>query len=641
MRIGSAFVGILLLLIGIWFHFRVASSIQHSHAAHAISAERLLHRVPTWMHVVLSAFMFLWLGLWLSYHKEVSFHPIDMLMYEAEARHEAFVAQAASSKSLAEAVQEYRARYRRHPPPGFDDWYNFATSRNSSVIDDFDNVYRDLLPFHTLTPAELRERTWTLISNPWNDVVGISIRDGQAAISPNVVPTHMWMLEGIVGMISKFADKLPDMDLAFNLNDECRVSVPYEVIEPMRRAGRQAHMPDQANRSWSPSRSNQWKPIPEQPLVLTPLAEASWEPIFHRFGNQGCLPSSAARTQRRWDRSSYCRSCAHPHSMGAFIANWTIAGDICHQPDLADLHGFYLSPAAFKASTYLFPIFSQSRAGGFNDILYPSAWNYLDKARYDPNPDHPDPSFAEKKSVLFWRGATSEGFSHEGNTGQWRGMTRQRFVHLANNINSTTPHEHLLIKSPANPDKLTYQNFAISQLSSVLVTDVHFVESIVRCGGRDCGDQDHEFSPLFTPLDFQSHWQYKYLLDLDGAGFSGRFLPFLKSNSLPFKAALFREWWDDRVQAWIHFVPLDLRGQGLWATLAYFQGLSAKFPGMKQDVVVDAHQREAERIARQGREWADQVLRKEDMEIYMFRLLLEWARLTDDGREELGFTLSG
>jgi hypothetical protein len=31
------------------------------------------------------------------------------------------------------------------------------------------------------------------------------------------------------------------------------------------------------------------------------------------------------------------------------------------------------------------------------------------------------------------------------------------------------------------------------------------------------------------------------------------------------------------------------------------------------------------------------VLRKEDMHVYMLRLLLEYARLCDDNREKLGF----
>ncbi|KAK4947270.1 hypothetical protein LTR28_007655, partial [Elasticomyces elasticus] len=123
-----------------------------------------------------------------------------------------------------------------------------------------------------------------------------------------------------------------------------------------------------------------------------------------------------------------------------------------------------------------------------------------------------------------------------------------------------------------------------------------------------------------------------YLLDLDGAGFSGRFLPFLQSHSLPIKAALFREWYDSCLTPWLHFVPLDSRGHGFWATLGYFVGL-------KGNDLAKAHETEAEAIAEKGREWAGKVLRKEDMEVYFFRLLLEWGRLTDDKRNELGFTM--
>lgn len=334
--------------------------------------------------------------------------------------------------------------------------------------------------------------------------------------------------------------------------------------------------------------------------------------------------------------SSACTSCYAPQSLGAFLANWSMAADVCHQPDLADLHGLYLSPAAFKGAHALYPIFSQSKATGFNDILYPSAWNYMDKAVYAPNEEFPDPPYAEKNSTLFWRGATSEGVSP--GHGQWRGMARQRFNHLANPINSSNPTQPLLLPTGKNQSsRLKYTLQSVSELSSLISTDVHFVDSILRCGGADCPDQAAEFAPLATPTDFQSHWRFKYLLDLDGAGFSGRFLPFLRSNSLPFKAALFREWWDDRLTPWMHFVPLDLRGHGLWATLAYFAGFEGGLGG--RQVAWEAREREGERIARKGREWAEQVLRKEDMEIYFFRLLLEWGRLTDDRRDELGFAV--
>ena len=96
-------------------------------------------------------------------------------------------------------------------------------------------------------------------------------------------------------------------------------------------------------------------------------------------------------------------------------------------------------------------------------------------------------------------------------------------------------------------------------------------------------------------------------------------------------------------------MPVDVRLHGLVATLAYFSGTSAGEPvsgggggggGSGGGGVVGqmkGNVEAGEKIAEAGREWAGRVLRKEDMEIYMFRLLLEWGRLTDDRRDEIGF----
>ncbi|KAG9565867.1 glycosyltransferase family 90 protein, partial [Aureobasidium melanogenum] len=282
----------------------------------------------------------------------------------------------------------------------------------------------------------------------------------------------------------------------------------------------------------------------------------------------------------------------------------------------------------------LYPVFSQSKVHGYNDIMYPSAWNYMDKAKYDPNDEHPDLAWDDKQRTLFWRGGTSEGVSSF--TGAWKGMARQRFMHLANNIASTLPAQPVLLPYPfaSKRKKLAYVDVPASELTKHVSVDVKLVEHIVRCGGIDCEDQEQHFAPMVPPTDFQSHWSYRYLLDLDGAAFSGRFIPFLQSRSLPFKAALFREWWDDRLTPWLHFVPLDLRGHGFWATLVYFMGLEGKVQG--KQVMLPAHDKQGQYIAEAGREWSNKVLRKEDMEIYMFRLLLEWGRITDDKRDELG-----
>ncbi|KAJ4365039.1 hypothetical protein N0V83_008655 [Neocucurbitaria cava] len=51
------------------------------------------------------------------------------------------------------------------------------------------------------------------------------------------------------------------------------------------------------------------------------------------------------------------------------------------------------------------------------------------------------------------------------------------------------------------------------------------------------------------------------------------------------------------------------------------------------------HDAAAKKIADEGRAWAEKVLRKEDMLIYVYRLLLEYARIVDDRRERLGWVM--
>ena len=576
------------------------------------------------------------------------FHPIDMLMYDANLHHEEYLRGNGHFNSLEEAVSQYQLRYNRNPPPGFDVWFEYAKNRSATIIEEFDQIYEDLLPFRIYLPSDLRWRTWEMVSNPWNEISGIIIRDGEAKVQENTKPDHRWMLEGVAVLISSFSRYLPDMDLAFNLNDESRVAVPWDHIRWLRE---KAKSNDQTgNGGWSSNRASGWLPITDEEHTTTIFRESSWRNNFRAWSSVGCPPNSFARTSPHiaTSHSHICGACIAPHSLGQFVSNWTDAADICHQPDMAHLHGFFLSPAAFKASDQLMPVFSQSKPHGYNDILYPSAWNYMDKAAYRPsepsgtpgeegyNPGHPDPPFTEKLNTLFWRGATSEGVSSENNA--WRGMTRQRLVHMANNL-TNSPHDDvtILLPNPSDHTKFKYQVLpgpAVKQLG--LNTDIAIVDTIVRCGARDCDDQFAEFG-LVPPTDFQNHWRYKYLFDLDGAGFSGRFLPFLQSHSLPFKTALFREWYDSRLTAWLHFVPQDIRLHGVWSTLAYFAGVKGTMWG--REIWWQGHEKEAEFIAEQGREWAGKVLRREDMEVYFFRLLLEWGRLTDDGRDELGFVV--
>lgn len=61
-------------------------------------------------------------------------HPIDVLIARGQSRWDKLLAR--HSVTLAQAVKEYRRRYARDPPEGFDTWFRFAKKRRVKIIDD-------------------------------------------------------------------------------------------------------------------------------------------------------------------------------------------------------------------------------------------------------------------------------------------------------------------------------------------------------------------------------------------------------------------------------------------------------------------------------------------------------------------------
>ncbi|KAI1288574.1 hypothetical protein F5Y03DRAFT_389146 [Xylaria venustula] len=569
----------------------------------------------------------------------------SMAAGRAESDH--WLADAAKSVSLESAVDEYRRRYGLPPPPNFDKWYEFTTSVNSPVIDAFDQISSDLLPFWAVPPKLLRERTTHLLEHPDLSMGGLLIQDGQISISPHIHGTHRWMMDVMEEMIKPFSQWLPDMQLAFNLDDECRVAIPaadMSHIMETAQAARSALRSKQDLATFSQTQDPSWN------NSFLDANDSIWErqsdsfdvfsksPIFNKLVAPACAADAPANQIAWWDRKRECKECSLPHMENGFVYNWTLAADPCHQPDLAHLHGFLTSPSAMGASRSLFPVFSQARVPHFTDILYPSPWSFSDKTQYEEERDLP---WDRKLNSVYWRGASSDGFALRGS---WQTFLRARFVHLASSIrDKVMTHNKLPFLGKRRPKvsadtavpvttpdrSLESRDSNDHTFNEQIQLNVSFVGSFSRCDERDCAAEHAIFygsSSAEPPAahDFQENWQHRHLIDLDGAGFSGRFLPFVRSASLPYRAALFRTWWEERIHPWRHYVPLDLRLGDFWPALNYFGGgVGAK---------------DAQEIAEDGQAWARKALRREDMQVYMFRLLLEWARIVDDNREGLGFS---
>jgi hypothetical protein len=77
-------------------------------------------------------------------------------MDDAERRFRALLSR--QSRSLRAAVAEYKRRYGRNPPKGFDAWWRFVQANKVKIVDEYDGLFGDLEPFWLMTGPEFRLR---------------------------------------------------------------------------------------------------------------------------------------------------------------------------------------------------------------------------------------------------------------------------------------------------------------------------------------------------------------------------------------------------------------------------------------------------------------------------------------------------
>lgn len=144
-------------------------------------------------------------------------HPIDELIAVAGSDFADLLKK--ESKDLKSAAAAYRTRRGRHPPPGFDAWFEFAKQNNGIVVEEFfDQIHHDIGPYWGQLPAIMR-RDASMYE------MTIKIRNGTATAGSDWFWTKIWL-----DLIKTIEVYLPDMDLALNAMDEPRVLLPWEDI---------------------------------------------------------------------------------------------------------------------------------------------------------------------------------------------------------------------------------------------------------------------------------------------------------------------------------------------------------------------------------------------------------------------------
>jgi len=323
--------------------------------------------------------------------------------------------------------------------------------------------------------------------------------------------------------------------------------------------------------------------------------------------------------------------------------------DFCKHPWARYQQGHFFSD--WRTIPVLYPIFSPGKVRGFSDIKIPSHYYYSSTPEYtygwDPanlvinDVDEKEVAWSKKTNTIFWRGSTTGGGSSP--PGFITSYQRHRFMETATgSSNASIP---VVFADPPGSRNFTTVEVPLQAMNSEIM-DTAFTKA-VGCGGfpEGCrGMTNHYRFTKSVPLG--EHWKHKYLIDFDGMGYSARSFAFLASESALVKATVYREFFSDWIQPWLHYIPLSQSYKEVYNIYGYFSGPTASMlaaansksqPLSGPEKLAAAGDMRLRRIAQAGRQWKRTIGRKVDMETYVYRLCLEFARLYADDREAMSY----
>lgn len=580
-------------------------------------------------------------------------HPIDWLIKDSYDEFQQRLSGHPSVPDLEYAAAAYRRHRGRHPPPGFKQWWAWAKKSNCIIHEwMFDQVYQDIAPFWGVPPDKIRAdaESWPVI---------ISIRSGTIKRRSKLLPfwaDRDWTWEQMLKQIPVI---LPDMDISLNLDDTAHIFVPWEDMKvymekaELARGLRQPH---------EMSENTAMLPPPGKDATFTMFEDGPSEHDIWLLTRDTCHPDSVARSTAQDTTFSTPAVFPAPGSYmnSGYISNWTKAKSVCENPALRNLQGYFLN--FFEGSRMqwnitngtvrigasdrlltrkLFPVFSPCKLqGSNNDILIPPASSWSD-AYFTEDPV----KWARKEDGAIWRGSPTGGITNATN---WTRFHRHRLVSMMNSsqvaMAETLP-SFSLPHAFSLPDREIYPLGAletpgglsgwVESFSDGAFTEASCLDFLDDVPGMDHCWFNSQYYSSVSKVNMSEFYSFKYLPDVDGHGYSGRFRSYVESDSVPIKATIWNEWTSSRLQAWTHFVPMDNTYMDWWGVMEYFLGYTP--PDRNRTNFRHSHEKNAKAIADQGREWGRKTLRREDMVLYLWRVLLEYGRVTNDNREFLGY----
>ncbi|KAJ6568921.1 glycosyl transferase family 90-domain-containing protein [Mycena capillaripes] len=244
-----------------------------------------------------------------------------------------------------------------------------------------------------------------------------------------------------------------------------------------------------------------------------------------------------------------------------------------------DASAFMLFASSTDFTTDLYPVMSMAKISPcFADILVPSEF-YYSNSGWAPRYGYVNSiSWEDKTEKLYWRGMTSGGWVYDDN---YHAFPRFRLIDIGRKN---------------------------KKLMDVRLSGFHDDLCGDNCNGNKI-KAEYDIATGSSPRE--EVYKFKYLFDVDGNSFSGRYLGLLRSGSLVFKSTVFEEYFNDWLRPFEHYIPVlpdlsDLVEKLEWAI---------------------AHDEEAHAIQHAGQVFADRVLTDGQNDCYFSAVMLEWARL--------------
>ncbi|KAF7289046.1 CAP10 domain-containing protein [Mycena chlorophos] len=254
---------------------------------------------------------------------------------------------------------------------------------------------------------------------------------------------------------------------------------------------------------------------------------------------------------------------------------------------------FLLSASSAEFTTDLVPVLSMTKiadgasatVGGhtcFADIRFPGEFYYRQsfwagKFEYPNNI-----AWEDKKDVLYWRGKSNGG-------------------HIRNQNHKSFPRFRLI-------DLARQPEVRAKGILDVKITEWHEWHCTDNC---DATAIIAEYNISRTKEPAEDAYKYKYLLDVDGNSFSGRYLGLLRSGGLVFKSTAFAEFFSPWLVPYEHYIPVQLDLSDLVEKVEWAR----------------ANDAEARRIQESGRVFAERVLSDAQNDCYWFAVMMEWGAL--------------